>query len=430
MENDKEIMEEMREETGPAMDPPGGGQAKKSFIRPCGGWSDMFLIAALLSFLLIEFGGVISNIILGLLPTLEFGMRLVGDIDILTFLLMYFDFFGIWIIFIVVVLLFKNNRPMWKAFFYNGHGNNIRSILIGFLLGFAMNGFCVLMSWLQGDIKLSFYAFDPKLFFLFLFCVMIQSGAEEIVDRCYLYQKLRRRYRWPVIAVLVNALIFMALHLLNPGVTTLALAQIFLFGVLASLMIYYFDSLWAAIWMHTGWNFTQSIIFGLPNSGIVSKYSVFKLEAASARDGIFYNTGFGVEGSPGANAVLGAVIVFLLIFVFVTKRGEKKDHWAELEAAETGKDHIWEAVILAVVIAAVAAGSIYISYWVRNNQEAVEQIMEAVESSMNEEEAPEDGAQEAETAAASTEASTAADTAAAADTSAAAATASEASTGQ
>ena len=98
----------------------------------------------------------------------------------------------------------------------------------------------------------------------------------------------------------MNALVFMALHMGNPGVTNLGLLQVFLIGVLFSLIVYYWDSLWTVIWAHTAWNFSQSIVFGLPNSGIVSKYSVFKLEAASARDGIFYNTSFGVEGSMGA----------------------------------------------------------------------------------------------------------------------------------
>ena len=122
------------------------------------------------------------------------------------------------------------------------------------------------MSVIMGDIKLSFSGFDPKLFFIFLFCVLIQSGAEEIIDRCYLYQKLRRRYRWPAIAVLVNALVFMALHMGNPGVTNLGLLQVFLIGVLFSLIVYYWDSLWTVIWAHTAWNFSQSIVFGLPNS--------------------------------------------------------------------------------------------------------------------------------------------------------------------
>ena len=136
-----------------------------------------------------------------------------GSKEATAFLLQYFDFIGIWIVFIFVITIFRDNRPMWKAFFYNGHGNNLKAIPIGILLGGGMNGFCILMAWLQGDIKLTFNEFKAPLFFLFLLCVMIQSGAEEIMDRCYLYQKMRRRYRWPALAILFNAFVFMALHM-------------------------------------------------------------------------------------------------------------------------------------------------------------------------------------------------------------------------
>ena len=268
---------------------------------------------------------------------------------------------------------------MLKAFFYNRHGNNLKSIPAGILLGFGMNGFCVLMSCIMGDIKLSFSGFNPVAFFAFLFCVMIQSGAEEIVDRCYLYQKLRRRYRWPVIAIAVNALIFMALHMGNPGVTKLGLLQVFLFGVLASLLVYYWDSLWAAIWTHTAWNFSQSIVFGLPNSGIVSKYSVFKLEAASARNGIFYNTSFGVEGSLGANVIIGIIILVILIYAFATKRGEKMDYWEEMEKRNAGKSHIWEAVVLTIIMAAALAAVYFGIQWVNNHQEQIMQIEQMIQ---------------------------------------------------
>ena len=279
-------------------------KSRKSFLRACASWTDIFVIAAMLSVLLLIFGELLTLILdRWVIHAPQIGMKLLGDGDSVEFLLQYFDFYGIWIAFMLVILLFKSNWPMWKAFLYNGHGNNLKAIPAGILLGFGMNGFCILMSVIMGDIKLSFSGFDPKLFFIFLFCVLIQSGAEEIIDRCYLYQKLRRRYRWPAIAVLVNALVFMSLHMGNPGVTKLGLLQVFLIGVLFSLIVYYWDSLWTVIWAHTAWNFSQSIVFGLPNSGIVSKYSVFKLEAASARDGIFYNTSFGVEGSMGANVM-------------------------------------------------------------------------------------------------------------------------------
>jgi len=365
---------------GPGSEPPVN---KKSFIRACGSWTDILPIAALLSVLLLLFGSIISALVSKFLPVQELGMRLLGDEDGVTFLLQYFDFIGIWILFMLITAVFKGNWPMWKAYFYNGHGNNFKAVLAGILLGFGTNGFCILMSVIMGDIKLSFNEFRPLVFLAFLLCVWIQSGAEEIVDRCYLYQKLRRRYRWPVIAVLGNSLVFMALHMPNPGVTAWGLAQVFLIGVLFSLIIYYWDSLWTAIWAHTAWNFSQSIVFGLPNSGIVSKYSVFKLEAASARDGLFYSTSFGVEGSKGANAIIGGLIVIVLLYGLITKRGEKADHWEEMEELEAGKSHIWEAVVLTVIMIAVVAAGALGYRWYNEHAEEVAQISEMLEEEMN-----------------------------------------------
>ena len=71
-------------------------------------------------------------------------------------------------------------------------------------------------------------------------------------------------------AIIGNALIFTSLHVFNPGFTVIAGTQIFLVGIVFSLLVYYYDSLWAAITFHTAWNYTQNLIFGLPNSGIVS----------------------------------------------------------------------------------------------------------------------------------------------------------------
>ena len=372
----------------PVIEPPDTGKPeKKTFLRASGSWTDILPIAAILSVIVMLIGEIISSILIGsnVIPARDWGLQILGDADSVEFLLQYFGFFGIWIAFMLVALVFRNNWPMWKAFFYNGHGNNLKAIPIGILLGFGLNGFCVLMSCIMGDIKLSFNEFRPLAFFAFLLCVWIQSGAEEIIDRCYLYQKLRRRYRWPVIAVLGNSLVFMALHMGNPSVTAWGLGQVFLFGVLASLIVYYWDSLWTAIWMHTAWNFSQSVVFGLPNSGIVSKYSVFKLEAASARDGLFYTTGFGVEGSKGANAIMAALIVIILIYGLATKRGEMKDHWEELEEREAGKSHIWEAVVLTVLMIAVLAGGVLFARWWNENGEAFTQALEQVEAEQEQE---------------------------------------------
>ena len=118
------------------------------------------------------------------------------------------------------------------------------------------------------------------------------------------------------------------LHLANHGVTILSVLNIFLVGILFSLMVYYMDSLWCAFAVHTAWNFTQNILFGLPNSGINVPYSVFKLNAATARDSFAYNVGFGIEGTVFADIVLLAACV--LLYLWGRKHGKKSmDVWAE-----------------------------------------------------------------------------------------------------
>jgi hypothetical protein len=186
------------------------------------------------------------------------------------------------------------------------------------------------MSILFRDIALSFNGFDLKWFLLLFFAVFIQSGSEELVCRCYIYQKLRRRYRSPWVAVIVNSVVFGAMHIPNPGANFVGIAQCMLFGLLTSVLIWKYNSLWGAMFVHTAWNFTQNIFFGLPNSGVVSPYSVFRLEAASA--GLFFDPGFGIEGGPLVLLMLALVTAALLYYA--EKKGlQEQDIWKETEEA-------------------------------------------------------------------------------------------------
>jgi len=299
--------------------------------RPCRRASDFFLLAALCSLLLIIVGEIISLAVFRYLNVQDKLIAWSGSDNIGSFLGDYLSTFGVWVAFLIFAVIFKRNRPMLKALAPNKSLNNIKGILLGLLLGFGTNGLCVLISLLMGDIKLSYSGFDWKLLLAFLIFIFIQSGSEEVVDRIYLYQKLRRRYRSPLAAVLINSIVFMALHMGNPGFTWVAGLQIFMAGFIWSLFVHYYDSVWVAFWFHTAWNYTQNIIFGLPNSGIVSEYSIFKLEAASARNGLFYNVGFGVEGSIGSSLIL--LVVAIALIVINRRKPEKRDYWAEAEKA-------------------------------------------------------------------------------------------------
>ncbi|MBR2668339.1 MAG: CPBP family intramembrane metalloprotease [Solobacterium sp.] len=300
------------------------------YLRACRKWTDIFLIAGILSVVVTILAALVGAVILKI-PVISHLIVSITQSETLTvFMRDYLLFIGIWVVVILIILIFPGNRPMLKAFGFNGKKNTLPGLGIGLLLGFCANGFCVLMSCLMKDIKLSYFGFEPLILIAFLISVFIQSGAEELADRLYLYQKLRRRYKNPWVAILFNALVFMSLHLLNPGFTALAGAQIFIVGVVCSLFVYYYDGLWIAIGFHTAWNYTQNLIFGLPNSGIVSEYSIFTLEAASARNGLFYNVNFGVEGSIGASIVIALIGVYMI----VRNKGKKEntDYWADMEA--------------------------------------------------------------------------------------------------
>lgn len=84
-----------------------------------------------------------------------------------------------------------------------------------------------------------------------------------------------------------------------------------------SLVVYYFDSIWIPIVAHTTWNFTQSIILGLPNSGIVFPISMFKLDAS--RNNFAFDSTFGIEGS--MLAIVLSIIICVGLYWFGRKNG-------------------------------------------------------------------------------------------------------------
>lgn len=227
----------------------------------------------------------------------------------------YLIFVGIWALTLIWIGCIRKNRPILSAIGPASKGNNWRNLLLGTLIGFGMNGFCILIAWLHKDIALYFNSANlGALLYLYL-VVLLQSSAEELVCRGFLYQKLLKSYQKPAVAIIGNSLLFGMLHLTNPGVTVLSFLNIVIVGVLFSLMVYYMDSLWCAFTAHAAWNFTQAILFGLPNSGMVSPYSVFRLDAGRAVNSFAYNVGFGIEGTVLADLVLFvAVVVFLVIF--------------------------------------------------------------------------------------------------------------------
>lgn len=301
-------------------------ELKQRFLRPCRKLTDQFVIAGATAFLLSIVGALLTEIAFKHLGLGENA----GLPDYLSWTVSYLQFLGIWPLVILVMIVFPANHPMLGRLVLRLRtGNTFARLFLGFLIGFVCNAICVGISVLRHDIALSFVGFDPVPLLIVLGGVFVQSGAEELVSRLYLQQKLLRRYKSPVVAVLLSAIFFASLHAFNPGITAVSVAQLLVVALLLSVFCLYFDAFGMAAGMHTAWNYTQNIIFGLPNSGLVSEYSIFKIEAAA--NGPFFDTIFGVEGSVGALGVL--VVAIVLTVVYIKARGLKPvDIWADAEA--------------------------------------------------------------------------------------------------
>ena len=272
-----------------------------------------FLLAVILiGFLLILFGQLLGEILTGQI------LRLLPDAGGgLAFLFLYLSFIGIDILVLAYCALWE--KDVFRSFLSpkrgGGRGNTGRNFALGLLFGFLMNGVCILLAWLHGDLDFSVGRFQVLYLLCALVCVCVQSGAEELVTRGYMMGALRQRY--PVwVAIAINSVFFGALHLANPGITVVSLFEIVAIGLALSLVIYYFESMWMAIAIHTAWNFTQNYLFGLPNSGIVSESSFLHLEGAT--NSVFYDAAFGIEGT------IVSVVVIALFTAAVVWYARKK----------------------------------------------------------------------------------------------------------
>ena len=192
-------------------------------------------------------------------------------------------------------------------------GNNIAYLFLGLFIGFVLNGFCALIAMINGDFILQFSQFEIFPAIGLLFAVFVQSSAEELLCRGFMYQRLMKSTNCPAFVIIFNSLFFAALHLFNNGMSILPFYCIFIFGVFASMLVYYFDSLWMVMGLHAMWNFTQSILLGLPNSGTNVPYSIFKI-GSSVKGSFAYDPIFGLEGTILSCVLMTACCVALYLW--------------------------------------------------------------------------------------------------------------------
>jgi membrane protease YdiL (CAAX protease family) len=120
------------------------------------------------------------------------------------------------------------------------------------------------------------------------------------------------------IAAVMMSLLFGALHLGNGGENAFGISEVVLIGLVFSYALWRTGSLWWAIGFHMAWDWAQSFLYGVPDSGNVSFGRLFQTHIA----GKPLLSG-GVDGPEGSLYCLPVILMVAVVIRFTTTPGDQ-----------------------------------------------------------------------------------------------------------
>jgi hypothetical protein len=193
-----------------------------------------------------------------------------------------------------------------------GHG---QEAIAGFFMGPALLGISALCLWFSGHLKWTDMIFDTQSLTISLGLLMLIAFSEELVFRGYILNNLLDSFSNKWIALALSALLFAGFHITNPGMNSLAFANLFLAGLLLGINYIHTRNLWFSFLFHLSWNFFQGPLLGFNVSGLHLP-SLLQLETTG--DALITGSDFGLEGSM-LNTAISFIAFFLLMFAFERK---------------------------------------------------------------------------------------------------------------
>ena len=176
---------------------------------------------------------------------------------------------------------------------------------------------------------------------LWLFAFFLVGLVEEYLVRGYLQYTLSRGlagfYEWAFktghskafgfwTAAVLFSVLFGLGHGKNPGESPIGLLSAGLAGLLFCFSLWRTGSLWWAIGFHTSWDWGQSFLYGVADSGMMAQHHLLATHA----QGKPILSG-GATGPEGSIFILAALILGALIIDFTMPR-VSEDDWSEYAA--------------------------------------------------------------------------------------------------
>lgn len=186
---------------------------------------------------------------------------------------------------------------------------------LGMLLGILFFGAVTGLMALAGCYRISEAHFDLTLLLLAFFQFFFVAVYEEIIFRGVLFRLIDDRWN-TLAALIVSALLFGAIHMMNPGATVWSAVAIAVSaGLLLGAGFKGSGTLWLPIGLHWAWNFVEGNVFGFFVSGTSVQTKIF----SAVITGPDWLTG----GRFGAEAAVPTVVVGLLLTVILLARGKR-----------------------------------------------------------------------------------------------------------
>lgn len=192
--------------------------------------------------------------------------------------------------------------------------NKGKNYIKGLALGLGMICLVVLILKIMGliEINANIKNISPIFFILIIIGWIFQGFEEELVTRSILMNYFASKYN-VLAGIIINSLIFSLLHLGNNAFSPLAAINIFLVGILFSLLFYISDDIFLSAAAHSFWNFAQGNIFGISVSGTpLSSNTIFKSNLLA--NDLWTGGQFGIE------AGLACTIVLILVNIYLVKK--------------------------------------------------------------------------------------------------------------
>lgn len=193
---------------------------------------------------------------------------------------------------------------------------SLKNIVLGVLIGTAIQGLTMLVIYFLGDFQI--ISFNPVSFIITPFAVAFSVAIfEEILLRGIVF-RITEEKLGSNIALLLSALIFGAVHLMNPNSSLISSICTGLVGFVFGAAFIYTRSLWLPIAIHFSWNFIQSGIFGAITSGNEKTSSLFSTKISGAE--IVTGGAFGPEGT--IQATIFWLIVAIVFTILIIKQNK------------------------------------------------------------------------------------------------------------